>query len=93
MEQKETLAKNLIKYRKALGLTQLELAEKLSYTDKAVSKWERAEAAPDVFVLKSLADLYGITVDKLLTEDPQKPPKTAKNKGLKQLLIIAISSL
>ena len=41
---KETISKNIIKYRKELGLTQLELADKLNYSDKTLSKWERAEA-------------------------------------------------
>ena len=59
----ELLAKNLAYYRKASGLTQLELAEKFNYSDKSVSKWERGEGFPDIFVLKSLADFYGITVD------------------------------
>ena len=59
----DLLAKNLAYYRKASGLTQLELAEKFNYSDKSVSKWERGEGFPDIFVLKSLADFYGITVD------------------------------
>ena len=48
--QQELLAKNLAYYRKASGLTQLELAEKFNYSDKSVSKWERGEGFPDVFV-------------------------------------------
>jgi len=63
VNQQEQLAKNLVYYRKASGLTQLELAEKFNYSDKSVSKWERGEGFPDVFVLKSLADFYGITID------------------------------
>lgn len=50
-------------------MTQLELAEKLNYTDKAVSKWERGESIPDVAVLKTIADLFGVTVDYLLTAE------------------------
>ena len=60
INQQDLLAKNLAYYRKASGLTQLELAEKFNYSDKSVSKWERGEGFPDVFVLKSLADFYGI---------------------------------
>lgn len=59
----ELLANNLIYYRKASGLTQLELAQRFNYSDKSVSKWERGEGFPDVFVLKSLADFYGISID------------------------------
>ena len=70
--QQELLAKNLVYYRKASGLTQLELAEKFNYSDKSISKWERGEGFPDVFVLKSLADYYGITVDDFYLEEHKK---------------------
>ena len=71
-KQQELLAKNLVYYRKASGLTQLELAEKFNYSDKSISKWERGEGFPDVFVLKSLADFYGITVDDFYLEEHKK---------------------
>jgi len=69
VNQQELLANNLAYYRKASGLTQLELAEKFNYSDKSVSKWERGEGFPDIFVLKSLADFYGITVDDFYREE------------------------
>lgn len=72
LSQQEQLAKNLAYYRKESGLTQLELAEKFNYSDKSVSKWERGEGFPDVFVLKSLADFYGITVDDLYASEHKK---------------------
>ena len=72
INQQELLAKNLAYYRKASGLTQLELAEKFNYSDKSVSKWERGEGFPDVFVLKSLADFYGISVDDFYLEEKKK---------------------
>lgn len=66
---KQTIAKNITALRQSHKMTQIELAEKLNYTDKAVSKWERAESIPDVIVLKTIADLFGVTVDYLLQED------------------------
>ena len=69
---KGIVAKNITEHRKNLGLTQLELAEKLNYTDKSVSKWERAETLPDAFILKQLADLFNVTVNDLITECPIK---------------------
>ena len=72
LSQQELLAKNLVYYRKESGLTQLELAEKFNYSDKSISKWERGEGFPDVFVLKSLADFYGITVDDFYQEEHKK---------------------
>ena len=71
---KETIANNLVGYRKKAGLTQQQIAEKLNYSDKAVSKWERAEAVPDVIVLKQLADLYGIKVDDFFSEQVATKP-------------------
>ena len=66
---KTTVAKNISELRQKKGLTQLELAEKLNYSDKAVSKWERAESIPDVSVLLSIADLFGVSLDYLVRED------------------------
>ena len=71
-ELKDIIASNIIKYRKELGLTQLELAEKLNYSDKSVSKWERGDGTPDAVTLKQLADLFGITVDALMSEEQPK---------------------
>lgn len=65
---KHIIANNIIKLRKQKKLTQAEFAQKLNYSDKAVSKWERAESIPDVIVLKQVADLFGISVDYLLNE-------------------------
>ena len=48
-------------------LTQAELAEKLNYSDKAVSKWDRGESLPDVVTLKNIADFFGIKIDTLLS--------------------------
>ena len=50
-------------------MTQLMLAQRLNYSDKAVSKWERGESFPDIFMLKSIADLFGVSVDYLLSDD------------------------
>ena len=68
-ELKLVFSSNLIRLRQTAGLTQLALAEKINYSDKTVSKWERGEAIPDAFVLKQLAGLFGVTVDSLLTEN------------------------
>ena len=65
---KRIVANNIIACRKAAAMTQAELADKLNYSDKAVSKWERADAIPDVFVLKQIADLFGKTVDYMITD-------------------------
>lgn len=68
-DMKTIISENITKNRKRLGLTQLELAEKLNYSDKTLSKWERAESIPDVITLKELASIFGITVDELIGEE------------------------
>ena len=91
INQQELLAKNLAYYRKQSGLTQLELAEKFNYSDKSVSKWERGEGFPDIFVLKSLADFYGITVDDFYQEEHRKV--TVKQAQKRKQIYIRLLSL
>ena len=76
---KKQLGANIAAYRKSLGLTQAGLAEKLNYSDKAVSKWERAESVPDVLTLVQLAELYEVTVNDLLV-DPNEILEQTDNK-------------
>ena len=91
INQQEQLAKNLAYYRKASGLTQLELAEKFNYSDKSVSKWERGEGFPDVFVLKSLADFYGISVDDFYSTVKKKI--SSQNSSLTKQVYIKLLSI
>ena len=87
------LARNLTAYRKANNLTQLELAEKLNYSDKAVSKWERAESVPDIAVLKQIADLYRITIDDLVRDKDVTKVKVKSIQKNRQLGHVFISLL
>ena len=63
---KARIGANIAYYRKQAGLTQAGLGEKLNYSDKAVSKWERGESIPDVLTLMQLASVFESTVDALL---------------------------
>lgn len=99
-ELKSTIAKNLSKFRKAANLTQLELAERLLYSDKNISKWERGEATPEVIILKQIADIFGITVNDFFSEDERvlpteilQPKKTEKRRffSKQQSLIVFLS--
>ena len=67
-ELRDTIAKNICDLRIGAGMTQLALAEVLSYSDKAISKWERGESVPDIFMLKRIADYFGVSVDYLLED-------------------------
>ncbi len=68
-ELREVIAKNIQELRTKKKITQFHLAQALNYSDKAVSKWERAESTPDITVLKQIADFFGVSVDYLLTEE------------------------
>lgn len=63
---KNNVAKKITELRTLNNMTQLELAEKLNYSDKTISKWERAESSPDIAVLVEIADLFGVTLDYLV---------------------------
>ncbi len=80
-EFRKRLAEHLVKYRKLNGLTQIELADFLSYSDKSVSKWERGEGVPDAFVLLNLARLYDITVSELIGETGESKETAALVKA------------
>lgn len=67
MEEREIIARNITYLRKKHGLSQLELAEKLQYSNKNISKWENAETTPSVFTLKRIAEIFNITVDELVS--------------------------
>ena len=86
------IAKNLIRFRTQNNLTQLELAQKLNYSDKSISKWERGEGLPDVTVLVALSELYGVKLDDFLSE--QNYVKTNKNTTVKKsrLLVSLLST-
>lgn len=71
---KKQIGTNIASYRKRGSMTQAGLADKLNYSDKAVSKWERGESIPDVLTLVQLAKLFGVSVNDLLV-DPNKLPE------------------
>lgn len=94
---KKQLGANITRYRKQAGLTQAGLAEKINYSDKAVSKWERGESMPDVPTLVLLSEQFGIGVNALLSDpdasepaaelsEPQAAPRCRVNRGSIQML-------
>ncbi len=97
MEQfRKTVAKNIAELRVANGYTQFELGEKINYSDKAVSKWERGESVPDAYVLKKLAGIFEVSVDYLLEEHPddaKKPKARNKYKTITQISFLGTYTL
>ena len=103
---KSIVARNLADLRMKSGMTQLQLAEALNYSDKAVSKWERAESLPDLEVLIRIAEIYGVDLDYLIsaehneryTTSPEARRKRAKRNyyfitAMSVLLVWLIASL
>ncbi len=78
-EIKQNFSNNLILLRKAKNLTQAQLAEKLNYSDKSISKWENGNVLPDIVTLSQVAEFFGVGLDVLLgQEKPKAPPKKDK---------------
>ena len=92
-DMKVIIAENIIQLRKQNKLTQAELAERLNYSDKAISKWERGESVPDVEILKKVAEMFGVTVDYLLTENAFESIEKFKISKQDSSNRIAIASL
>lgn len=92
---KQIVAANITDLRKKNNITQAELAQRLNYTDKAVSKWERGESLPDVAVLKQIADIFSVKIDYLVTaEHPDKasePPAVNRRRLRNHRLIAGMS--
>lgn len=82
-EIRENFAKNLLKLRKNKKWNQQEMADKLSYSDKAISKWENGDTIPDIYTMKRIADLFGISVDQLISnENVVRISNKKKNRAL-----------
>lgn len=93
---KATVAKNIVSLRTKAGLTQIELAQKLNYSDKAVSKWERGESVPDVSVLAKIAETFNVSLDFLVLDKENKSfsenqPKTPNAYKNNRMIITALS--
>ncbi len=96
MEDQDRLAtvigRNITRLRKMANMTQLELAEKLNYSDKSVSKWEQGNGVPDVRILIRLADLFGVTVDDLVHEHVNGDVVPKNTRRLSRMITLVCSS-
>ncbi len=88
----EIIGKNITRLRRLANMTQLELAEKLNYSDKSVSKWEQGNGIPDVRILMQIAELFGVSLDDLVREHVDKPV-VPKNTKLRNRIITVICSV
>ena len=91
-ETRENIAKNIANLRKEKKWTQAELAEKLNYSDKAISKWERGESTPDADCLLELAKLFNVTVDYFFySENQSKYVLPSKDLKIRNLLLLIMA--
>ena len=73
---KKSIGQFLAALRKANGMTQQEIADRLNVSNKAVSRWERDECTPELSLIPSIAEIFGITVDELLRGERNTTPVT-----------------
>ena len=88
--EKKTFGNLVTQLRKAKGMTQADLAEKMGITDKAVSKWERDLSYPDIASIPHLAEILGVTVDELLTVQNVKKENNKSIDAIISLILRAI---
>ena len=79
--EKKTIGKFISALRKANGMTQKELGEKLFVSDKTVSRWECDECTPELSLIPSIAEIFGITTDELLCGERNNPDRKAIYSG------------
>lgn len=78
--KRQTLGTMIATLRKENGMTQLELAEKMGVTDKAVSKWERDLSCPDVSSIPKLAEIFSVSVDELMQVKEEGKEEAGQSK-------------
>ena len=89
----EIIAKNLITLRKQHKMTQLELAQKLNFSDKSVSKWEKGESIPSIEILVQLSEIYGVTLDYFTHENNNNQDFIKKDPKKYNKFIISLLSI
>ena len=88
---REIIKDNLIRLRKRMGLTQIELSKKINYSDKAISRWENGDVVPDVETLQNLANVYGVSITYLMEgHEEELKIKLSQNQIMIQAFTICI---
>ncbi len=88
----ETIGENITRLRKMANMTQLELAERLNYSDKSVSKWEQGNGIPDVRILVQMSELFGVSLDDLVRKHEKETVMPRKTKRLQRLITVICST-
>lgn len=91
-EFRKNVADKIAHYRKCAGMTQSDLAARLHYSDKSVSKWERAEGIPDAYVLSQIAECFGVTIAELTSSgDPAAEDAARVRKTFVPILAVGLA--
>ena len=90
---REALKENLIRLRREKKLTQAEVGDKLNYSDKTISKWERGDGVPDLPALMELAALYGVSLDQLVGTPAPKKEKGIFNAATRTVVLLTITCI
>ena len=90
---KAIVSNNLVRLRKASGLTQADLAKQINYSDKAISRWEKGEVIPDLETIYALSEVYHVPVSAITEkapekEEPEEPPSAVRQKVLSQIFLL-----
>ena len=83
---REIISHNIVSLRKQQGMTQLDLAQKVNYSDKAVSRWEKGEVMPDVETLQSISEAFNVPLAYLF-EEHQKVSDSIVESERNELLV------
>lgn len=86
------IGNNITRLRKSANMTQLELAEKINYSDKSISKWEQGNGIPDVRILMQLSELFGVTLDDLTREHVKREVLPRSTKLRNRIIIVLLAS-
>jgi transcriptional regulator with XRE-family HTH domain len=87
---REIISQNITKLRKEKNLTQVELAKKINYSDKAISRWEKGEVIPDIETIYSLSEIFEVPVSAILEKEKPIESKNEKKTPLKQRILSQI---
>lgn len=90
--KKRTFGSMIAEFRKEKAMTQVELAEKMGVTDKAVSKWERDLSFPDVNTIPKLAEIFNVTVDELMQVKTDAKENNS-NENISDIINIALKGI
>ncbi len=93
-EMKKTIGHNIVALRRGAGLTQSELATRLNYSDKAISKWECGDAVPDILTLTRITEMFGVSLDWLVKSQHEVDmPSVKRTTERRHTVIILLSAV